>query len=470
MTSIRSTTNIFQGTSSQFIAVLSGTLAAISDGMHYGWTAPVVPILLGPDSPVEATKSQAEWLENLLMLGSFTGLSVTMYLVDKIGRKRSILLSSFVTLIVWTVIASAPSIEYIFVARAFAGAAANMAFVATPMYIAEIADQRIRGFLTSLIYLMMLLGICLIYSVAPYIPFYAHCVLGAALVVIELIVFPFMPESPYYLLYKNKPEEAERSLRRLRPPGSRIEKELDEIKCAVERQKTERGRLQDLIMVPSNRKAIMIIAILNGAQHFSSISVILMNLHVILEAAGSTYVDSSIAAIIFSAIMIIAATGASLSIDKYGRKVLLIISSISTGICLLVIAIYFNLKKTGYDVAGISWIPIVSVMMYACFFKLGLGMVPFVLTAELFPAKMKAIGMTVADGSYVMSALMSLQVYQQLSDNFGLHYPFYVFSVSCVIAAVFTYFFIPETKGKTLDEIQFILKGRSFELESEEII
>lgn len=451
--------NIFEGTFPQLVAVLAGTLTAVSDGMQYGWTSPVLPLLMGPNSPVAVTKDQGEWLETLLMLGSFSGLSITMYLVDKIGRKRSILLATFVTIIIWVATAVAPRVEYIFVARAFAGSAGNMAFVATPMYIAEIAEQKIRGFLSSLIYLMMLVGIFIIYAVAPYIPFYAHCVLGAVLAFIQLVIFPFMPESPYYLLYKDKYEDAERSLRRLRSAEANIDKELEDIKTAVTRQKTERGKIQDLFLVPSNRRGMMIMAILNAAQHFSSISVLLMNVHVVLEAAGSIYVESRIAAIMFSVIMILAATIASFSIDKFGRKTLLISSSIASSLCLLVLAIYFSLKNSGYDIASVSWIPIICVMLYALCFKLGLGMVPIVLTAELFPTKMKAYGMTIADGFYVISSLLSLQVYQRLKDSFGLQYPFYVFSFSCVVAAVFTYFFIPETKGKTLEEIQMILKG-----------
>ncbi|CAH1102754.1 unnamed protein product [Psylliodes chrysocephalus] len=463
MTIGKGSDSIFKGTFPQLVAVLAGTLTAISDGMQYGWTAPVLPILLGPDSPVKVNKQQGEWLENLLMIGSFSGLSITMYLVDKIGRKRSILLASFVTVCIWILTALAPSVEYIYVARAFAGSAGNMAFVATPMYIAEIAEQKIRGFLSSLIYLMMLFGILLIYSVAPYIPFYAHCVIGGLLAFTELCIFPFMPESPYYLLYKNQPEEAEKSLRRLRAPGVNIEKELEDIKAAVARQKQERGKLQDLILVPSNRKAMIIMAILNGAQHFSSISVLLMNTHSILEAGGSIYVPPDIAAILFAVLMVTAASIASFTIDKFGRRTLLISSSLATGLCLMVLAIYFSLKNSGYNTAPVSWIPVVCIMSYALVFKLGLGMVPIVLTAELFPTKMKAYGMTLADGMYVIASLLSLQVYQRLYDNFGLEYPFYVFSISCYIAAVFTYFFIPETKGRTLEEIQMILKGKNVE-------
>lgn len=437
--------------------------------MQYGWTAPVLPILLGPDSPVKTTKSQGELLESMLMIGSFCGLLPTVYFVEKLGRKKSILLSTFVTLVIWIITAVAPSIEYIFVARFFGGSAGNMAFVATPMYIAEIAHQKIRGFLSSIIYLMMLVGILLIYSIAPFIPFYAHCIVGAALVIVELIVFPFMPESPYYLIHKNKKEEARRALKWLRPPGSNVDEELEEIADVVARQKTEKGRPQDLILVASNRKAFMIMALLNGAQHFSSISVMLMNMHSILTAAGSIYIEPSKAAILFSLIMLSSAITASFLMDKFGRKILLIGSSTLTGTCLMVLAVYFSFKNAGYDLAAISWIPIMSTMCYACFFKLGLGMVPIVLTAELFPTKMKAIGMTLADTMYVVGCLLSLQVYQLLGNYYGIQYPFYIFSVCCFIAATFTYFVIPETKGKTLDQIQFLLKGENVDKELESL-
>ncbi|CAH1102751.1 unnamed protein product [Psylliodes chrysocephalus] len=454
------TASRFQGTLPQIIAVVSGSLVAFSDGMQYGWSAPVLPILLAPDSPIKVTKFEGEWLENCVMVGAFCGLWMTMYLVDKIGRKRSILLASFASLIIWVVMAVSPRVEYLLVARALSGAVGNTAFVATPMYIAEIADQRIRGFLSSLIYLMMLFGILLIYAVAPFVPFYVHCVIGAGLVITELIIFPFMPESPYFLIYKDKPEEAKKALMRLREKGANIDKELEDIKAAIARQKEERGKFQDLFLVPSNLKAMMIMLFLNSAQHFSSISVLLMNIHTILAAGGTVYMEPSTSGILFAALMLAAASISSVFMDRFGRRSLLISSSIATGVCLMVLAVFFTMKHSGYETTSASWIPIACVMVYAIVFKFGLGLVPIVLTAELFPAKMKAYGMTLADGCYVIASILSLIIYQRLGDSFGLEYPFYVFSVCCFVTAAFTYFVIPETKGKSLEQIQMILKGQ----------
>lgn len=429
--------------------------------MQYGWTAPVLPILDKPDSPVKITHSDHTWLESIYMCGGITGLPVTIFAVDKIGRKNSIIMSAIISLISWTLIGVADRVEYIYVARFLTGLSGDVAFVAAPMYIAEIADQKVRGFLAGIIYIMMLIGILVIYAVAPFVDFYVPSVIGAIIVVIQLVSFPFMPDSPYYLISKGKEEKARKHLRRLRTCES-IDKEFAEIAAAVKRQKTERGRPQDLLISKSNRKAVLIMFVLNAAQHFSSISVMLMNLHVILSAADSIYLSSNVAGILFAALMLIAATIADFIVDKFGRKILLTTSSLLTGLSLLVLAIFFSLKHSGVDVDGISWIPIASVMVYAAVFKFGLGIIPIVMTAELFPAKVKAMGMTIADFFYVVFALLSVELYQRLADAYYYDLPFYIFASSCLLTALFAQFYIPETKGKTLEEIQFMLKGEPF--------
>lgn len=436
--------------------------------MHYGWTSPVLPVLEKNGTHIHLTSDDHIWLESIYLIGGIAGLPITIFLVDKFGRKESILLSAIVALVSWILIAVADSVIYLYIARFMVGLSGDVAFVAAPMYIAEIADKKIRGFLSGIIYVMMLVGILTIYAVAPYVPFYVPSVIGGILVGIQLITFPFMPDSPYYLISKGKTEKAKEHLKRLRV-GENIDEELAEIVAAVKRQKAEQGRPQDLVLTRSNRKAVLILLVLNGAQHFSSISVMLMNLHMILTAADSIYLSSNVSGILFSALMLLAATIADAIVDKCGRKALLIISSALSGICLLVLAIYFTIQKSDIDVKPFSWVPVVAVMIYAFVFKFGLGIIPIVMTAELFPAKVKAMGMTVADFFYVFFAWMSIEVYQRLVVFAGYDYPFYIFSVCCLLTSIFAQIYIPETKGKTLDEIQYILKGIPFPLRSNSI-
>nr|XP_023025541.1 facilitated trehalose transporter Tret1-like isoform X1 [Leptinotarsa decemlineata] len=451
----------FQGTFPQLIAVLTGTIGAISDGMNYGWSAPGIQVLKREDSPIHLEANDYIWLESVYIIGGIAGLPVTIFAVDRIGRKWCILFSATVSVISWLLIGLADRVEYLYVARFMVGLSGDVAFVAAPMYIAEIADEKIRGFLAGIIYVMMLIGILIIYAVAPYVPFYVPSIIGAALASIQLVTFPFMPDSPYYLLSKQKPERARLHLQRLRG-SENVASEFEEITAAVKRQQAEKGRPQDLFLSKGSRKAVLIMIVLNGAQHLSGISVFLMNLHEILLAADSVYMSSEIAGILFASLMLISASVADFVIDKFGRKALLITSSLLTGLCLLVLAIFFSLKKSDMDVDGISWIPLVSVMVYATVFKFGLGIVPIVMTAELFSAKVKALGMTFSDLFYLLFAWISVEVFQRLAITVGYDIPFYVFSASTLLTALFVQVYIPETKGKTLDEIQFILKGIPF--------
>lgn len=426
--------------------------------MHYGWSAPIIPILTSPGTPINVTHNDITMMEISNMIGGFCGLPFTIFFVDKIGRKYSIIISIVIGTVCWTMIALAKSIEVICVARVLSGVIGNVAFVSTPMYIAEISEEAVRGFLAGMTYLGMLLGLVTAYLVVPYMEIWQSSMVGVAILVTQFCTFTFMPESPYYFLMKNKRDKARDSLRWFRNTDD-VEDELDEIAAGVKRQQNEKGRIQDLFIVPSNRKGMIIMSVLNGAQHFTGISVILMNLHSIFIAAESDFIDDKISAIVFSILMFIAATTAVSFVDRAGRKILLIVSSFLTGICLAVIAIYFTLKNSGYDTKSYSWIPVVATMAYALVFKAGLGIVPIILTGELFPTSVKAMGMTFADAMYVIFSILSVYMYQTLGNLYGLHAPFYVFSVTTILSAAFSYFYVPETKNKTLEEIQLMLKG-----------
>ncbi|XP_066142908.1 facilitated trehalose transporter Tret1-like isoform X2 [Euwallacea fornicatus] len=441
------------------LEVLLGTLMAVSDGMTYGWTSPMIPYFKSNQTHIEVTDKDCEWMETIVLFGASAGLPFTILGVNYLGRKKCMIISAAVGCICWIMILVGKSLAVIFVARFFSGMAGDMCFVAAPMYIAEIADHRFRGFLSAMIYLMMLVGMLLVYTVGSLTPFIYVPIIGIVLTLVQVIFFPLMPESPYYLVYTNKNADAKKSLVRLRGADSNIDREILEIEKAVERQKTDKGRPQDLVLIKSNRRALLIMLILNGAQHFVGISVVFMNLHVILNEAGSVYMKTSTAAIVFAVILLISASVASAIIDKFGRKVLLILSGVLTGAVLLVIAVYFHLKNVQYDVTVISWIPAVCIMIYAATFKLGLGLVPIVVTAEIFPTTIKAIGMTIADVIYVIASIISIVIYTSLYENYGMHAPFYLFGISSFLAVFFVYFGVPETKGKTLDEIQLMLKG-----------
>jgi len=449
----------------QILAAVAVTLSSASDGIHYGWTSPVLPKLKAADSAISISETDGEWLELLYMIGGLAGLPVIVSIVDKIGRKKTILFANSCSFLSWVLIATATRVELLFAARFVAGMAADVAFVAVPMYIGELVEKQIRGMLTSFINIMVLIGVVICYSVAPFVSVTHSAMVGASFVLAQLLILPFMPETPYFHLLKDRKDKAEKSLQWTRKRDD-VQKELEDIQAAVKRQSAERGKFKDLFIVKSNRKALIIMTVLNAVQHFSSISVIMMNIHTILNDADGI-IETNTACIIFASIMLISGLCGATVIDKFGRKALLISSSLAAAIALGSLSVYLTFKHHSYDVLPYNWVPIVAVFLYAAAFRLGLGLVPIVVTAEIFPTSVKAMGMTISDGMFVGFASITIYLYQILEHYVGMHVPFYIFTVSCILNIFFVVFVLPETKGKTLEQIQMMLKGEQIVQEKE---
>lgn len=145
-------------------------------------------------------------------------------------------------------------------------------------------------------------------------------------------------------------------------------------------------------------------------------------------------------------------------IDRTGRRVLLFISSSMMSICLGCLSFYFYIAERSYGYLHFS-IPILSVAVYITVFSLGFGPIPWMMLGELFPAKMKGIASSIAAALNWVLAFTVTKLFQNMLDFLGTDLTFGVFTISTLLAALFVYFFVPETKGKDMEEIQYMLAG-----------
>lgn len=429
--------------------------------MAYGWTSPMIPKLMeSPDSPIKISKSDEMWIETIMLIGCVIGLPFAIFAIDRIGRKYCIIISVLISVFSWILLAFANRIELLLTARFFFGTSGVIAFITATIYVAEISEKHIRGFLCNILTIMMLLGMVMVYSIAPYVSVVVSSFIPAGLLVFQLCTFSFMPESPYFLLIKNQKENARKSLKWFRN-SKNVDEEMNEIVAAVERQQSERGKPQDLFLVKSNRKAIIVMTVINASVHFSGFTALSMNIHSIISAAGNTYLDSNSIAIIFAVVMFLANILSSSLVDKYGRRILLVSSCFLTGLSLMTLASCFIAKHLNVDAEMCKIVPISSLVLYALMFKIGLGTVSGILPGELFPTKVKSIAVTVSEAVHVVFSMASVYVYQILAANYGIYVPICLFAMVAIFAAVFSFYFVPETKGKSLEEIQIMLKGTS---------
>lgn len=141
-------------------------------------------------------------------------------------------------------------------------------------------------------------------------------------------------------------------------------------------------------------------------------------------------------------------------IDRFGRKPLLYVSTVGTAISLLMESVYFYMQDAGDDVSSINWLPITGIFLSIIFKACGIASIPHLIMGEIFPENIKALATSITlVYSGVLGAIVVL-LFPLVSAAFGLGTSFLIFSICCLLGFVFTLFFVLETKGKSLAEIQ----------------
>lgn len=215
-----------------------------------------------------------------------------------------------------------------------------------------------------------------------------------------------------------------------------------------------------MFLVSSNRKALFVVLILRGAQEFSGDSAITFYTQNIISEAGSS-LTADVASIIFFTLELIVTAVASIMVDRIGRRPLLIFSVSGACVSLLTQGIYYYIKIcTNIDVTEFSLIPLIALFIFVICFSSGLKIIPMLMLGELFPQDVKAAAVCFVDYYNVALVTCSSKFFQVTRDTFGMHVPFLFFGFFCGIALVPITIYVPETKGKTLQEIQDYFTGR----------
>lgn len=341
-----------------------------------------------------------------------------------------------------------------------------MSYSTNPMYVSEVADVKIRGALGTLIAVNVFTGSLLMVSIGPWV---SYEILGSVALLIPLIfviVFLCFPESPYYLAAKGKHQEAMGVLSFFKGIDDReeVRKELDIILQAINQHSESSGnwkeRFHQLLMQMNNRKALLIVSGLLLTQQLSGNFSMMQYIQNLLEKTNNIGLEPHVSTIIIIASGLVAGTAATLTVDRYGRRPLLMFSTIGCTMTLGVFATYLYIDSKHVDISSVNFIPIIDMVLFQIAFQLGLGTLPNALIGELFPGNVKGIAaasLTVLDGILTFTVV---KLYSPVSNAYGEYMVFAIFTISCFLAFFFVFAFIPETKKRTLNEIQEILSQR----------
>jgi SP family arabinose:H+ symporter-like MFS transporter len=322
------------------------------------------------------------------------------------------------------------------------------------MYISEIAPAHIRGRLISIYQLGIVLGILLIYFVNAVIAgLYDESwniatgwryMFGSGLIpslAFILLLFT-VPESPRWLARKNLWQKAEAVLAKV--SGANVAEELNNIRTALN---TREGGFKELFK-PGLRKALAIGVILSVFSQVTGINVIMYYAPEIFKATGDGTSSALVQTVLVGGINAVMTLVAIKYVDRLGRKKLLLTGAAGMAVCLAVIGwAFYNQMTTGY------WV-LAGILLYICFFAMSLGPLTFVVVSEIFPTHVRGRTMSVAIFFLWLSVYIVSQTFPMLLKAIGSAYTFWIYMVMSVLAFLFVWKRVPETRGKTLEEIE----------------
>lgn len=335
-------------------------------------------------------------------------------------------------------------------------------YVVVPMYVGEIAQDGNRGALGCFLPIIVSFGILFGYCVGPYLSIMWFNLISAVPAIIFLGVVFLLPESPYYLLMNNKVAEANRVLYFIRNGTNRelMDNEILSMRKTLKYSQENTSNFKDFFFVPSLRSTTLLIITIMIFQQLTGVSIIIAYMQTVFNDAG-IQIPSEIAVIIVGIVQCISCSATPLVVDKLGRKILLLLSIFGTGMSQCTMGIYFYLKTEGNDINAITWLPILSLVVFITAYNIGLGPLPWVLVGELFPQHVKSIASTIATFSCLIMAFSTTVSFPLLREVLGVAWSFWFFSACCVLGFTVLLVFLPETKGKSLYEIQLMLNGNS---------
>lgn len=401
---------------------------------------------------------EISWITSLMPLGALGGGMLGGTFIESLGRKWTILLTDIFFFVAFLINYFAQTYIYMYVSRIVAGVCVGVLSLTLPVYLAETIQPEVRGTLGLLPTAFGNIGILLCYLFGTFYEWQALALVGVILSIPFVIVVWVIKETPRYLISKGKEDETEKALQWLRGPNTNIDKEFHELKKSQQENNDEDNSLK-VLFSRKNLKLLGISLGLMGFQQFSGINAVIFYTTTIFKVSGSS-VNESVSTTIVGVVNFVSTFIAAILIDRLGRKVLLYISAVSMILSLGVLGAYFFVKDSlGIDVSFLGFLPLASFIVYVLGFSLGFGPIPWLMMGEILPAKIRGQAASVATAFNWTCTFIVTKIFLLLAKAIGYYFTFWIFGGIVFLSLLFTIFFVPETRGQSLADIERKLAG-----------
>lgn len=444
-----------RGAGSIRYVVLLAVVAALG-GLLFGYDTAVIAGAIGfLETHFELDATATGWAASCALVGCIVGAAIAGTLSDRFGRRKVLVLSAIFFAVSAVTSAIPRTLSQFVIARILGGLGVGAASAISPLYISEVSPAHIRGRLVSLQQLAIVSGIQIVYFVNMLIQRLGNETWNATLgwrwmfasetlpAVLFFIFLFFVPESPRWLSKQGRGSDALGILSRI-GGRARAETELAEIKEAIAH---EEGSIWQLFQ-PGLRVALFIAVVLAIFTQITGINAILYYAPEIFKRAGAGTNAAFAQTVALGTVNLVFTLLAMATIDRFGRRILLLLGVTSMGVFLTLTGRAFQIESFEGP-----WV-LIFVLGYCASFAFSLGVVFWVLVAEIFPTRIR--GRAVAIGAVFVwcSCFLVSQTFPMLVEWMGSAKTFYAYAVMCLFTIVFVWRVVPETKGKTLEEIE----------------
>ncbi|CAH2097883.1 unnamed protein product [Euphydryas editha] len=471
----------------QFLAtILIANLVCLT-GVVYAWPSYTYALLKSNETVLEMpmTTGQLSVVGSLTNIGALLATPFCGYVLDKFGRKYAAMFFGIPFVVAWGIIAVTKSVYLVILAVGLAGVGAS-GQVVTTVYISEICHDSIRGGLTSSTVSGFFIGLLFSYALGGYLSYYHVAYVCLALSVMYIIFIALLKESPVFLLKCGKEKEAAESIafyHRIEMNSKEMEAEirkitlqldprivkmleagsdeaateelLDKPQSITEKEEQPESAWQFLKRSESSKRALIVVLAIMSLTILMGSIILQVYAEPLFKEAVPT-MDSNTCSILLALDYLIASLVCACMLDKFGRKSLIIVTSVLSGVLTILLGSQLHLHFAPH------WFTAFLIYAYSFMYNLGAAVVPFVLTAEVFLPEVRGLGNTCSMACMWISNFVVLIIFNPLVEACGLGITFCFFSVICFITAAYSYFYMPETKGLSVDAIQplFLKKER----------
>ncbi|HEY1499308.1 MAG TPA: sugar porter family MFS transporter [Acidobacteriaceae bacterium] len=431
--------------------VFLAAVAAIS-GFLFGFdTAVINGVLLFLQRQFQLTTFQTEIAASSLLLGCLLGAAGASLVGDRFGRRKSLLLAAILFAFSTVAAALANSLTVFSVARLAAGLAIGLSSVLTPVYIAEVAPSRNRGRLVSMNQLAIVVGILVAYVVSWGLAGLGDTswrwMLGIAAIPAVAFFFGllFIPESPRWLISSGQRQRGLQVLVRIYG-AAQASAETAAIEAAAS---SEEGSWRE-VFSSAMRRPLTVALLLAVFCQITGINTVLYYGSILISehVRGQTTGTALMANVVIGGTNLICTLLALYCLDRWGRRTMLLTASAGMAVSLLLFVL-------AYHISGISPVLILAcVLSYTGFFAFAMGPIPWVVISEIFPTKIRGRAASIATSTLWTSTLVVTLTFLSLIRWLGVSGTFGIYAVLSVAAFIFIWKMVPETKGKTLEQIQ----------------